>query len=372
MQRHANPIAPPGSLVATYRVRSTAAEIEARATAIAVEQSIEMPVAAVTSAFVRDAIIGKVLAVRDCGAGIFEARIGLSVETVGRDAGQLLNMLFGNSSIQDDVTLWDFEVPESLLRLLGGPRHGLPGLRERVGAKGRALTASALKPQGIPSAELAALAGRLAAGGLDYIKDDHGLADQAYSPFAERVPLIAKAVRAANPATRYLPNICGTLEQMRTQLGVVRDCGLDTVLIAPMITGVSAFQNLAAAHQDIAFITHPALAGASRIAPPAHFGKLFRLFGADGVVYPNFGGRFSYSPETCRAVGGVGMADWGGLKPTVPIPAGGMTTERVTEMLDFYGADVMLLIGGGLLSAGADLTNATARFVKAVQSYRYT
>jgi len=31
----------------------------------------------------------------------------------------------------------------------------------------------------------------------------------------------------------------------------------------------------------------------------------------------------------------------------------------------------MLLIGGGLLAAGKDLTAATARFVQAVESYRY-
>ncbi len=56
----------------------------------------------------------------------------------------------------------------------------------------------------------------------------------------------------------------------------------------------------------------------------------------------------------------------------IPILAGGMTAERVPELLAFYGPDVMLLIGGGLLAAGPDLTNATARFVKAVESYRYS
>ena len=44
-----------------------------------------------------------------------------------------------------------------------------------------------------------------------------------------------------------------------------------------------------------------------------------------------------------------------------------MIPERVPEMLEFYGKDVMLLIGGGLLSAREKLTAETARFVEIVK-----
>ena len=56
------------------------------------------------------------------------------------------------------------------------------------------MTATALKPQGLPPRRLAMLAARFAQGGIDYIKDDHGLADQAYSPFAARVEAVAAAL----------------------------------------------------------------------------------------------------------------------------------------------------------------------------------
>jgi ribulose-bisphosphate carboxylase large chain len=36
----------------------------------------------------------------------------------------------------------------------------------------------------------------------------------------------------------------------------------------------------------------------------------------------------------------------------LPVAAGGMSVERVAEMLDDYGPDTMLLIGGNLLAAG--------------------
>jgi ribulose-bisphosphate carboxylase large chain len=55
----------------------------------------------------------------------------------------------------------------------------------------------------------------------------------------------------------------------------------------------------------------------------------------------------------------------------VPVPAGGMTTERVGEMLDFYGPDVMLLIGGALLEAGGRLREATEAFVDEVKRYQH-
>ena len=48
-----------------------------------------------------------------------------------------------------------------------------------------------------------------------------------------------------------------------------------------------------------------------------------------------------------------------------------MTTARVGELLDFYGADVMLLIGGALLEAREHLREATAAFVAEVHRHDY-
>jgi ribulose-bisphosphate carboxylase large chain len=118
-------------------------------------------------------------------------------------------------------------------------------------------------------------------------------------------------------------------------------------------------------------MAHPTMAGAARIAPPLLIGKVFRLLGADAVIFPNHGGRFGYSPEICRRLAQTALQDWDGLPASVPVPAGGMTPERVPEMLDFYGADIMLLIGGGLLAARGRLTEETAAFVAAVRGHRH-
>jgi ribulose-bisphosphate carboxylase large chain len=352
-------------------VRSDASAIEARANAIAVEQSVEMPVEAIDDARIRDAIVGKVESITEIARHHFAVRVALATETVGGDAGQLLNMLFGNTSLQDDVVLHDVELPHDMAAAFGGPRHGLQALRKRVGAVRRALTCSALKPQGLSPDRLADLARRFAEGGIDYIKDDHGLADQSYAPFAARVAAIAKALRETGVLTCYIPSLSGDLDSMRTQIAAATDAGLDAVMLAPMIAGVATLQRLRRDYPHLIIMAHPAMSGAARIAPPLLIGRLFRLFGADAVVFPNHGGRFGYSPETCRALAHAALNDWHGLRAAIPVPAGGMTPARVPEMLAFYGADTMLLIGGALLSAREKLTAETAAFVAAVKDYAY-
>jgi ribulose-bisphosphate carboxylase large chain len=357
-------------LEAVYHVRGDARSIEERARAIAIEQSVEMPVAAIDDAFVRAQIVGRVETIAEKSDGLFEVRIRLAGETVGQDPGQLINMLFGNTSLHPDVALHDVELPGELVAPFGGPRHGLQALRQRVGAPRRALTCSALKPQGLPALKLAELARRFAQGGIDYIKDDHGLADQAYAPFAARVEAITAALRDVGHATLYVPSLSGDLDAMRAQIKLARGAGIATVMAAPMIAGLANFHRLVREHPDMAFFAHPTLAGAA-IAPPLLFGKLFRMLGADAVIFPNYGGRFGFSPETCRRLAATALGNWHGLRPCVPVPAGGMSRDRVPEMLDFYGVDIMLLIGGALLEAGAQLVEATSAFVTEVQSYKH-
>jgi len=213
-------------LEVVYHVGCDTGSIEERAQAIAIEQSVEMPLATIEDEFVRAEIVGQVVDIVQKSGNLFEVRIRLAMATIGRDPGQLINMLFGNTSLRADVALHDVELPGEMVTAFAGPRHGLQALRRRVGAPARALTCSALKPQGLSAGKLAELARRFASGGVDYIKDDHGLADQAYSPFAARVEAIAAALRGvarpAGHATRYVPSLSGDLDAMRQQIEVAR------------------------------------------------------------------------------------------------------------------------------------------------------
>jgi len=355
-----------------YRVKADAKTIEARARGIAVEQSVEMPVEPINDPFVLENVLGRVEEIKDRGDGSYDVRIGLASITTGYDAAQFINMILGNTSLQDGITLEDAIFPDDIVKTFGGPNHGLEGFRDRVNANG-ALSATALKPQGTPPATLARLAYDIALGGIDYIKDDHGLADQSYAPFAARVPMIAEAVSKAGAKTgiptRYLPSLNGNLDKMRQQVKICRDSGIDGVLIAPMLCGFAQFQTIKAENPDFLFMTHPSMAGGP-MAPAFFFGKLMRLLGSDASVFCNYGGRFGYTPELCKKIAGWCLEEQPGQKPCVPVPAGGMELKRVPELLNFFGTGVILLIGGSLLSAKENITAETAKFCDAVRSFQ--
>jgi S-methyl-5-thioribulose 1-phosphate isomerase len=355
----------------TYRIRAAPDQLEAIAQTLALEQSVEVSADVVTDPFVADNIMGRVVAVRAVEDGPHEVVIRLAMATTGCDVAQTMNMLFGNSSLHTHVELVDVEFPPEFLARFPGPRFGIDGIRRRLQAARRPLTCAALKPQGLSSEALASLAYTLACNGVDVIKDDHGLADQTYSPFAQRVAAcqraIARARRETGQASIYAPSLVGSPRALIAQAQIARDEGVGAVLLAPALIGMPAFHELVANHVDAPVIAHPAYGGAARVAPPLLLGKLFRWLGADAVIFPNFGGRFAYSRDDCAGIASNSRRAWDRYAPMLPVPAGGLTLDRVAELIAFYGPDVMLLIGGALLAPAARLAERTRGFVAAVR-----
>lgn len=373
----------PDRILVSYRLRAGDAAA-ARAQALALEQSIEMPAEAVMDRRVLAEVVARVESVTTQADGLSLAQISLSAESVGDDAGQFMNMLFGNSSLHDDVEVFDVQVPARLARTFRGPSHGIESVRRLVGADGlpaRPLTCTALKPIGSTPAALASMTRLFADAGIDLIKDDHGWANQASAPFEIRVTACQRAVDEANALrsgsrSLYLPSLYGHYGQMQRQIEWARGLGVRAFLIAPMNCGVATFNALARAHPDCVFMAHPALAGSGKLAPPMLLGRLFRLFGADAVIFPNHGGRFSYAASTCAAIARAARAAWtcedetssATIRPAFPVPAGGMSIERVPEIVREYGLDTVLLIGGSLLIARERLQERARAFVEAVRA----
>ncbi len=230
-----------------------------------------MLASSVTDQHVLDSMVARVDSVTTEPDGTHTARLALSAETIGDDAGQLMNMLFGNSSLQPDVELIDVEVPSALARIWGGPNQGIAGLRRHTGAFGRPLTCTALKPIGSTLEALAQMCSVFAESGIDVIKDDHGWANQRTAPFAERVRTCQQAVAKSNAARRngrtlYAPSLYGHYGEMRSQIELARREGVQLVLIAPMVCGVATLVALKREFDDVMFIAHPSLAGL-RISP---------------------------------------------------------------------------------------------------------
>lgn len=354
---------------ATYRLRATGLAAEQRALALALEQSIEMPSEAVTDARVLRDVVARVESLVAQPDGSTLATLLLSAESIGHDAGQLMNMLFGNSSLLDDVEVTAVTVPDTLAAHFGGPTLGIDGLRRLTGAYDRALSCTALKPIGSTVEDLARMTAAFADAGIDIIKDDHGWAAHAHAPFEERVLACQREVDRANRRrsgrTLYAPALSGDALAMREQLRFALAHGVSAALIAPMIAGVSNFNAMRREFPAVAYLAHPALAG-NRIAPTALLGTLFRVFGADAVIFPNHGGRFGYTRGACVELVGNLRMPRPGIRPALAVPAGGMGVERVPELIAEYGRDTMLLIGGSLLMARDQLAARSRTFTEAV------
>jgi len=375
------PASSPGpwpALRVTYHVTaSNQPDLDARVESLLLEQTVELPRAALRDKFVLENIVGQLVSTQTIADGKHAVVIDFPISATANDPAQFLNVLFGNSSIQEHVALADFKLPApeewpQREHALPGPQFGTAGLRQITGVHGRALTSTALKPIGLTIERLALLCDLFAGAGIDIIKDDHGLANQSFHPFTERVRACQRAVREANRKSGrqaiYAPNLIGTPSAVLEQLKFAQDEGVCAVMIAPMLLGLPFMAEIAANHASVPIIAHPSFGGATRIAPELLYGKLFPLYGADATIFANFGGRFSYSRETCRKLAGA-LTHPGepGLISTLPMPAGGIKYQNVTDVLSFYGTDVVLLLGGGLYEAGDD----PALYARAVEFVRH-
>jgi ribulose-bisphosphate carboxylase large chain len=340
---------------------------------ICLEQTVELPAELLAEDDIRALVVGRVETLRAAGPGRYDVGISYAVESAAGELTQLLNVIFGNSAMQPGIRVQQLDLPASLWQTFPGPRFGRDGIRALLGVAGRPLLGTALKPMGLAAADLAGLAYQMATGGIDIIKEDHGLTDQPFAPFAERVPRCAEAVVRANRQTGYrclyVPNVTAPADQITARARQAKAWGAGGVMVAPGLAGWDALRLLA---QDdtlaLPILSHPAWLGSMAIDPQhgvAHrvlYGQLPRLAGADATIFVNYGGRFAWSQDDCQSIVEAAGQVVGQVRPIFPVPAGGMTLNRLPEMAEFYGREAVYLIAGGLYGHGPDLLKSSRQF----------
>jgi ribulose-bisphosphate carboxylase large chain len=376
----------PGSLFSndrfcvTYRLFGSKQEARARAEDICIEQTVEFPADEVPEGIIRDHVFGRIELFERFDQVSFKAIISYAVEIAAGELTQFLNVVFGNSSIKPGIRVEHLELPDSLLCRFKGPRFGREGIRTILNVPKRPLLSTAIKPMGLSCQELAGLAYQFARGGMDMIKDDHGLTDQCCAPFEERVKRCAEAVQRASRETGqvslYIANVTAPYREVMTRARVAKSAGAGGLMVAPGIIGFDLMRELADDDSiGLPIFTHPALQGSfvtsrNGISHGVIFGQLARLAGADATIFPNFGGRFSFSREDCSEINEGTAVPMGHLRSIFPAPGGGMSLARVPEMLETYGQDLIFLIGGGLFKHGPDLVENCQYFRNMVEKIR--
>ena len=359
----------------TYKF--TGVDPKAIAEVIRAEQTIEFPYE-LAPAWIQEEVVGKVEEISSTNEFSHLITISYNPDVTGGELNQFLNVLWGNVSLFPGVKIVELKLPDSFLAKFQGPRFGITGLRKLLDAPTRPLISTALKPMGSDAKTLADMARTLALAGFDLIKDDHSLANQPWATWKERVTLIARAVKEANEISGgksvYAPSLNLPFDQIIDAAHTAKDLGAGALLILPGITGFDSLRKIASDGSIALPIQgHPAMLGSlvtSQTEGLSHgivLGTLMRLAGADISIFPNTGGRFAFTKEHCLDITERSREKLGNLNPVLVSPAGGMTLERIPEMVEMYGSDCALLIGGAL--SRGNLADNAARMCEMVRAY---
>lgn len=360
----------------TYLIHAATQDLAVeRAKKIAVEQTVELDWDLVFDPNIRETIVGKIIAVEPRELGGFLATIRYDARVSGGEIPQFLNVVFGNSSFMGNVCLWDIHFQHALFP---GPGFGMAGIRQACGEMKSPLLCTALKPMGTSVEDLANMAHDLAVGGIHLLKDDHGLADQEFQPFEQRVTAVQQALNKAAMRTGktclYFPNFAPKLEQLQRYLEICRQQKVAGLLVAPQLIGMDMVRYLRA-QNEFKLMLHPSWTGghfhpncAMGVRPAALLGRLHRMVGGDCSIFPVTGGRFGFDEETVADIVKLLREPDGQRLPAFPVPAGGMTIGQIPDVCAKHGNDLVLLIGSGLYRLDRNLVHATQRFKEVVDS----
>ena len=359
----------------TYRiVAEDAGDAAARAEAIAIENTVEIPRDVVPRGYIEDVVLGRVEEVSEETEKTWRVAVSYHIDAVGRELPQFINVVFGNASILPGVKAMAVTPNADVLERFPGARFGIEGIRRLCGRPSGALVAPVIKPQGSSSAALAELCFQTARAGADIVKEDHGLANQDAAPFRERVLRCAAAVEDANAERAaagdtsralYFANIGGHGDQVTELAAFAKDAGVGGVILMPGLYGFDAVNRLAQNRDfGLPVMAHPSHLGPYVLSDRqgySHglmFGQLMRIAGADISVFPNEGGRFGFSLGQCHEIIEACRTTLGHGSPIMPSPGGGMTIDRLGRMKSLYGEDCIYLLGGSLLRFGNKIGDA--------------
>ncbi len=360
-------------LIATY-LASFAAEvpIPLLSMALAIEQSTGTWVAVPgETPEVRRHHVAKVLGVYELPD--YEFSVPPSVETrnwviqvaypevnIGSQIPMLLTSVVGNISMGGNIKLLDIRFPQKFVAGFKGPKFGIAGVREILGIPERPLLNNMIKPcTGYPLELGAELFRQAALGGCDIIKDDELIADAPFNSIEGRVKRymeIEKQVyEETGEHTLYTVNITDKVPKVFDNAKRAIELGCNALMINYLAVGLPVMQALTEdPNINVPVLAHMDVAGAMYMSPlhgmSSHIvlGKLPRLAGADVVVIPAPYGKAPVIPDKFKNVAKNLTFPLYHLRPTFPMPSGGITPSMVPKVMADLGNDIVIGSGGGV------------------------
>jgi ribulose-bisphosphate carboxylase large chain len=275
---------------------------------------------------------------------------------------QVLSCIAGNilgMKAVDSIRLADCEWPASLTDTFPGPQFGSAVREELFDAGDRPITASVPKPKvGLSTDQHAEIGYQIWAGGIDLLKDDENLTDQAFNPFKDRLTeSLAQRDRAEDETgdpKSYLINVTADGDRMLERVDMAAEHGCEYVMVDVVTCGWSSVQQVRrrCERHGIAIHAHRAMHAAfDRV--PTHgvsmrvLAQVARLCGVDQIHTGTAGLGKLENEDT------VGINEWltgecHGLTDVLPVASGGLHPGLLPQLVDALGTNIAIQVGGGI------------------------
>ncbi len=278
----------------------------------------------------------------------------------GSQIPMLLTTVVGNISMAGRLKLVDLRLPHKFVAGFKGPRFGIPGIRQLLKVYDRPLLNNMIKPCTGYAPEVGAkLFYAAALGGCDIVKDDELLANASFNEIQARVKLYMEAERQVfektGEHTLYTVNVTDEVPKVFENARRAVELGCNALMVNYLAVGFPVLRALAEDPAlNVPILAHMDLAGAfyesewHGISSHLVLGKLPRLAGADVVVFPAPYGKAPVLPEKFQAVARNLSFPFYDIRPTFPMPSGGITPRMVPAVIKDLGPDIVIGSGGGI------------------------
>jgi 2,3-diketo-5-methylthiopentyl-1-phosphate enolase len=300
---------------------------------------------------------------KDIKERTYFVQIGFPISNIkGMGIPMLLTSVIGNISITHGLKLVDLAFPKAWLEDFKGPKFGIDGLRKLLDIPERPLLNNMVKPCTGHTAEVAAdLVYKAAVGGCDVVKDDELISNPAFNTLEDRITQVMEAVDRADAEkgekTLYTINITTRFPDMFEYADKMIELGANALMINYLTTGFEALRQIAEDPSiKVPILGHMDFGGTffggiwTGMTSMLTFAKLPRICGADTVVIPAPYGKAEILDERYEQNLKALRFPLMHIKPTLPMPSGGITAGMVEKCMKEAGKDILIGSGGGIHS----------------------